>query len=234
MGKNDVKKEFKFFQVLIEIGIITIGILIAYQLNNWKEVRATHEAEEKMLKEIRSNLQLDLIDLNDNGVAHITAIKLIDSLKKIAESDVYSKRVPQMLRDALRDFVFNPQTSSFETLKAQGVNLIRNDSIRIRILRLYDFNYRTIEKVEETYVPHQFIRHFDHIVLSYFDGYDLNEKEGAIPINSGTDWLKKSDIKNRLDLTRAEHRFAIRLYDECIAEVKDLITTIDNELKNEF
>lgn len=227
-------KGFKFLQILAEIGVVTIGILIAYQLNNWKEISATKNAEEKMLKEIKANLQLDLIDLNDNRNGHSKSLDLIDSIKMIAESGVYHRRLPIMLSRVLRDYVFNPQTSAFETLKAHGVNLIQNDSIRIRILRLYDFNYKTIEKIEEEYKPHNFTRHYDYIVLNYYDGFDLVNENYANPLYPGTSWLNKPDIKNRLDLTKTERLFALNLYNNSIKEVNDLIKIIKKEIDNEF
>jgi hypothetical protein len=228
------KTKINFLEIFKEIGVITFGILIAYQLNNWKDLRSTRNTEEKMLQEIKANLQLDLIDLNDNREGHSQSLILIDSIKSIAESGVYSNNIPLMIRMVLRDFIFNAQTSAFETLKAQGVNLIQNDSIRIRMLRLYDFDYRTIEKIEESYQPHQFTRHYDHIVLNYFDGFDLRIENGASPIHSGTAWLQYPDVNNRLDLVKAERQFILQQYDKSISEVNALINTIENELKNEF
>lgn len=228
------KKEFRFFQILAEIGVVTIGILIAYQLNNWKEIRATRNAEEKMLLEIKANLQLDLIDLTGNRDAHEDALKFIDTLKIIAKTNVYSDTIPFLIRFSLRDFVFNAQTSAFETLKAKGIQLISNDSIRIRILRLYDFDYETIEKVEESYEPHQFTKHYQYLVLNYFDGFDLHKVDDIKPIYPGASWLLRPDVKNRLDLTKTEHNFALSLYNASISEVKSLVKTIDKEIENEF
>lgn len=234
MAAKQEKWNPKFFQVLIEIGIITIGILIAYQLNTWKEIRATNDAQEQMLKEIKANLELDLIDLGENSFGHQSALSLIDSLKMIAPTNVYTNKIPQMIRHALRDYIFNAQTSAFETLKSKGVHLISNDSIRIRLLRLYDFSYSTIEKVEESYKPNQFTKHYDHIVLNYFQGFDLTQPESIEPLYKGTDWLLNADIINRLDLTKAEHLFCLSLYESNIDEVTDLIKTIEIELENEF
>ncbi|MFK7952266.1 MAG: DUF6090 family protein [Ekhidna sp.] len=234
MSQKKNQGGYKILSLLSEIGIVTIGILIAYQLNNWKEVSSLKNAEEKMLQEIKANLELDLIDLKGNRNAHKTALSIIDTLGIIAENDVYNDEIPLLIRHALRDFVFNPQTSAFETLKAKGVHLITNDSIRIRILRLYDFEYHTIEKVEESYEPHQFSSYYRHIVFNYFDGFDLSNKETIKPIYPGTKWLLNSDVKNRLDLTKSEHQFALRLYDGSIAEVIQLIQTIQEEIETEF
>lgn len=234
MAKQKATKKFKFLQILTEIGIVTIGILIAYQLNNWKEVSATRNAELKMLREIKSNLNLDLIDLTENRNAHEVALKHIDTLESIAKTDIYNTSVPHLIRNSLRDFVFSAQTSAFETLKAKGVHLISNDSIRIKILRLYDFSYKTIEKVEESYEPHQFTSYYRHIVLNYFDGFDLS-KQGVIkPIYPGSSWLLNPDIKNRLDLSKIDHSFVLSLYDLTLEEVNFLIQAIDEEIKNEF
>ncbi|MEP1033727.1 DUF6090 family protein [Ekhidna sp.] len=217
------KTQFKISQILLEIVVVTVGILIAFQLNNWKEVRASKDKEEKMLKEIKTNLALDLIDLRDNFSGHRMALEHIESLQN-SDPTFERNKVGGKFHSAFRDFIFSPQTSAFETLKARGVDLISNDSLRIEILRLYDFDYVIIEKIEENYAPSQFTHHYQYIVLNYYDKLQ----------NGDIHWISSADVQNRLSLVRFERQYVSRIYNECIQKVEVLISKINKEIQNEF
>ncbi|MEQ9405774.1 MAG: DUF6090 family protein [Cyclobacteriaceae bacterium] len=224
------KNRIDFLQIIIEIGVITIGILIAYQLNSWNENRKIKEAEQSILREIRSNLQLDLIDISGNQSGHEKSLQLIDSINFYASGGLYNPVIPAYLFSAFRDFIFVPQTSAFETLKAKGVDLIKNDSLRIRILRLYDFQYSAVIQLEAEYAPGQFYEDFRYIAENYFLSYDINNLRSIRPKFKGANWLSNPDIQIRLDLVRKERSFFNEAYKETLDEVKSLMEAIDKEL----
>ena len=61
MSENKTGKYFKY--AIGEIILVVIGILIALQISEWKKESETAELELKMLKEIHSNLNNDLIQI---------------------------------------------------------------------------------------------------------------------------------------------------------------------------
>jgi len=223
------QRKIEPLQILIEIAVITIGILIAYQLNSWKETRNNLEAERKMLSEIKSNLVLDKMDFLANKNAHQKAIKLIDSLRRW-DGD-YSAEISYMFFSIFRDYLFLPQTSAFETLKSKGIDLIRNDSIRIGIQRLHDFHYKIILDYESTYAANQFYDDLEHVSLTYFESFPINSSRYAVPKTIDTEWLHNNDISVRLDLCEFEHNFCIKLYETTEKEMDRLIEAIDQELE---
>ena len=224
------KRKIDFIHILIEIGVITVGILIAYQLNNWNESRKLKQSERNILREIRSNLELDLIDMSNNQQGHESGLQSIDSLNDLATKSEYVNRIPYHLFNVFRDFLFIPQTSAFETLKARGVDLISNDSLRIRILRLYDFQYEALIQLERDYAPGQFHDDFEEIVNAYFMTYDINNPSTIRPRFQTATWLSNADIQTKLDLTRNERGFYNHAYKEVMKEVNSLIEAIDIEL----
>lgn len=224
----------KWPEFLLEILVIMVGILGAYALNDWSHRRDKAETEYQILSEIKSNLELDLIDLNENRKGHEQCGILLDSLLYFPDSlDVIETGIA--LHRGFRDFVFLPQTSAFETLKAKGVDLISNDSLRVDVLRLYDFYYNGIVKIEGEYGPSEFTSDYRYLLNNYLIRSDL---DFLAPENSkvefrypGKGWLSNGDVSVRIDRTRTQRRFMLSVYESGIDIVNDLIERIDKELE---
>ena len=67
--ENKTSKYFKY--AIGEIILVVIGILIALQINNWNEQRKENQFEKKILKEILSDTEEDITQMN-------TALKSIN------------------------------------------------------------------------------------------------------------------------------------------------------------
>lgn len=213
--------------------MITIGILGAYALNDWSANRSRKQTELKILKEIKSNLELDLIDLNENRQGHFTNLKVLDSLNRGEEFQLTKEQVALNLYGAFRDYIYTPQRSAIETLTAKGVDLITDDSLRINILRLYDFYTTALVKMEEEYQPSQFTADFRYIQDRYYARLDITADSLRVqPIFSGYDWLKNQDVTIRIDRTMMQRRWMVKRYDECILMVQETIDHIDQKLKD--
>lgn len=225
----------KWPEYLLEILVITIGILGAYALNDWNDRQGKKETEEKILREIRNNLELDLIDLTGNRDAHQMCLGRLDSLRQAEQNLLTDPQIARFFQVGFRDFVFLPQTSAFETLKAKGVDLITNDSLRIDILRLYDFYYNGIVEIEGNYKPSEFTTDYRYILDSYFnktnlnlDSLELSDVELKYP---GYDWINNGDVQVRIDRTAFQRYFMLGTYDEVIALIDQLIIRIEDELE---
>jgi hypothetical protein len=226
------EKHFNPVQILIEIVVVTIGILLAFQLNQWKDDRKEKQTERRLLREIQSNLQLDLIDLKDNQSGHLTSLQYIDSLKAISSIEPYQEKIPTYLHGVFRDYLFLPQTSAFESLKSKGVDLISNDSLRIKILRLYDFHYPLLVQIEKDYEPSQFTKFYIYVVDNYFLNFDLSDPLAIEPLIRSSTWLRNPDVLTKIDLAKSEHSFNSEIYKRVMKQVEELINDIDNELNH--
>lgn len=216
-------------QVLVEVGVITIGIVLAYQLNAMREVDKTKDSERKVLSEIRSNLELDLLDLQGNIDAHERALLLIDSIKNWKGD--YQDYIGDMFFQIFRDYLFLPQTSAFETLKSKGIDLITNDTIRIKTQRVYDFYYTILIKYESEYSANQLFDDYEWLTVNYYKSFPIGTDENPIPKSRSTTWFKDDELTVRMDIAQFEHGFSLRNYYLVKDEINDLIKTIDNELQ---
>ncbi|WP_208155025.1 DUF6090 family protein [Winogradskyella pelagia] len=140
MQKNKTGKYFKY--AIGEIILVVIGILIALQINNWNNINIERELELKMLSEILTNLEKDVFNFNSKITYNENAIK---HNSVVLEHLILKTPLTDTLRFSYARLTgrgtFEPITVAYENLKSKGINIIRNDALRISISELYDFKY---------------------------------------------------------------------------------------------
>lgn len=145
--RHGLLTEQKFSQYLLyaigEIVLVVIGILIALQINNWNEERKAASLELAMLKNLHD-------DIKDN-VARIKGVYSSDSILAAQnrrlmyilqnEQSVYHDSLQAYFGWISRYNVFSPRKMAYEALKSEGLETIKNDSVRSSIILLYDESY---------------------------------------------------------------------------------------------
>ena len=148
MEKNKTGKYFKY--AIGEIILVVIGILIALQINNWNESRKEKNIENKILVEISKGLKQDLIDIKDNIREHREGLKAGEYYFKIfTNKQVQPDSINFYYNYLTRGYISIQNKSGYESLKSRGLELIRDDSIRNDIIKLYEQDYPFIMKLEE-------------------------------------------------------------------------------------
>jgi hypothetical protein len=135
-----------------EIILVVVGILIALQINNWNEANKAAKEELKILKEMQFNLTNDLKDCEWN----INKQQELANSNTIVLNHLENKT---QFNDSLRFHYGNLMYSTtqrrnmaaYDHLKAKGIDLIQNDSLRRHITAVYSERYYFIEKQELEY-----------------------------------------------------------------------------------
>jgi hypothetical protein len=129
-----------------EILLVMIGILLALQVNNWNENRKARIKETNLLEQLKENMQFNVIQI-DEAVAEFEfkcrSILLI--------ADHIKSRKP--FHDSLKFHfygTFSPgitelTSSAYEAFKSVGLDLISSDSLREKIINLYEISYPKLE-----------------------------------------------------------------------------------------
>ncbi|MCZ4410059.1 DUF6090 family protein [Cryomorphaceae bacterium 1068] len=213
-----------------EIFLVVIGILIALQLNNWNAEQKAAKEELKLLQEMRHNLHSDLedcywninkqVELKYSNTAVLRHLEdgtsLTDSLRFHYGNLIYSTTQRRNM-------------SAYDHLKAKGIDLIQNDSLRRNITVVYSERYYYIERQE----------------LEYDNVYQMNEvipqlnakvilDEGSntgMPINL-SDLKEDEAFKGTLRMNAKVRQSMSNRYSRLSEDLKNLIAHIDQELND--
>lgn len=219
----------KFSRYLIyaigEIILVVIGILIALRINNWNTENKRHELERTLLTQIqqelsdlqKGDLEGDLIFLELTTRSHERIGQYIAEDRPYADSMCFDFHWLKM-----DDYIY-PISPAYDMIKAQGMNIIRNDSIRTLIQNLFEEWFPRISKgssfypdVEEYYEAY-FQDHFKpnkDMDIKYIEV--LGEDTVRFPYTRTTDGAERMYTVGYVPLDfealKADPKFAMLLY----------------------
>jgi hypothetical protein len=212
-----------------EILLVVIGILIALQLNNWNAEQKAAKEELKLLQEMRHNLASDLDDCFWNIEKQAELSRSNSAVLRHLE-----ERTP--FHDSLRvhygNLVYSTtqkrNMATYDHLKAKGIDLIQNDSLRRNITAVYSERYYYIERQELEYdnpfQMNQLVPQLNAKVV-----LDDSTKTGE-PINLAQ--LQDDDaFKGTLRMNVKVRQSMMKRYTNLSRDLQQLIAHIDRELE---
>jgi len=133
-------KMMKYLKYAIgEIVLVVIGILIALQVNNWNNERKLRQTETDLLYSIRDNLLASKYNLEANIAYNENTIANFERIINHIDSGLQYDSALDSSYSFLSYWSEPSFTySSYETLKSMGLDIIRNDSIRLGIIEIYE------------------------------------------------------------------------------------------------
>lgn len=159
--RQNLIEQRKFSRYLLyalgEIILVVAGILIALQINNLNEANKNREYEEKMLSEIRTALQKDMIHFENMVETYNDLYHTADYFMELSKNNVpYHDSLFPKVFDLNDNVNFQFNSGPYEALKSSGIDKISNDSLRNEITNLYDFELPILgNKIEHITRNHQ-------------------------------------------------------------------------------
>jgi len=213
-----------------EIILVVFGILIALQVNNWNNQNLRNQKEETILKEMRGNLEADLVDckwnINRQRGARRSSNIVLEHLKSEAP---FHDSLTLHYGSLMGSTALTTNTSAYDNLKSIGLDLIQNDSLRKSITGLYSERYSYLARLEndgdnkfamELLIP----QISEKLIVTKFFG-------SARPVdleNLRNDNAFKGVV--RMNIVFCD--FMIQLYQGIEKRIQDLIAQIDRELES--
>lgn len=213
---------------------IFIAVISAFALNNWNDNRKNSKAENRILHEISNGLQKDLKDVELNVFGHQLGLQSSRFWRKvILNKEVKLDSIHTYYFNFLRDFISIQNTSGYENLKSRGLELIKNDSLRSDIIALYEYDYKTLKTLEETYDEMQFHKnYFKEINHFIAPSLKFDEKGNIVGIEQPIN-LSKEDQKKLLSYLwkiETNRTFTLGFYQQIKNNIQVLQTKIEKQL----
>ena len=151
-----------------EIILVVISILIAAQINTWRQDSSCRSLEKDILTEINRNLNKDLDEIQyDIGTMDNVQNACNTILTDIKTQPHPSSRFHKAISKIKRAPHFDPNMSGYVFLQSKGVDIIRNDSLREMISNHYELNYPYYKKYETERTEFK-IRQTNPFLMQYF------------------------------------------------------------------
>ena len=139
-----------WIRYLIEIVVITIGILAAVGVEDWNNNRKSRETELKVLQDLVDGLNGDLATLEYNKDVHERAKSSCQViLKAFEDKEEYSDSLSRHFAATHYYTVSFSKQGAYESLKSIGLEIVTNKTILTKIVNLYEEWYGIIQVNQE-------------------------------------------------------------------------------------
>lgn len=218
----------------LEFLSIFIAVISAFSLNSWNENRISTHSELKILSEIKNSLKIDEHDFKQNIQGNTLSLKADAMFRDLLKGKEINQDSVAFYYTALfRDYIPIVNRSAYESLKANNLKTIENDSLRIQIISLYDYYYTIIESLEfEVPEMNSYSNYFARVnqLIYPFMEFDANDDLKGIHGISTLSVAEKQEILSFLWRIRNNRKFKLGRYRLVLKEMEKLELNIEKEL----
>jgi hypothetical protein len=227
----------KWPEYILEILVLIIGIYGAFELSNYGETQTRKRTELEILKSCKTELMADLAEIKWNMDELQKSQKAFEIILQVLENDgSYHDSLSSHFNYTLLPMHFVHSTSTFETAKSRGLDIISNTDLRIKLISLYDSQYDFFlqgeaEKIAEVQYGMR------HILPGRFEeAYNYTNSDNTfsgsmIPVDFEslkTDQAYLFFLKTQRNRTRSYIDF---FYENLKKSVSSIIQDLDQEIK---
>ena len=225
--ENKTGKYFKY--AIGEIFLVLIGILLALAISDWNDSRVDKQSEIKTLTEIKKGITIDLDNLTTAQKEVNRSVSNLNHLKSLLKNDkqTYIKDLDTLFGVVYGLRILKVNSAFYEDLKSTGLDLIKNEDIRLQIVQLFDKYYEDLEWVNELEMS------INEVNRAYYlnNFYDLIFSKRATPNNFKFIWTD-SYYHNIVDYRLITFEFnQVLKYGETIKAIESLVAAIDNYIE---
>ena len=225
MEKNKTGKYLKY--AIGEIILVVIGILIALSLNNWNDERKSLQRQKDLLTQMKNNLE-------DNIVQFKRVEKSYENKRESIKIVLTHMQNKEKLQDSISYYFWSPfrsgppnlTMSAYETFKSNGLNIIKSDTLREKIINHYEVIYGGYTKTIE-----QGLNTWEAVMIApyYSQNFSITNDKFVTPNNY--EFLFSDQQFNNILTSRRNFFSAIISYLKWMQELtRNLIIDLENYL----
>ncbi len=234
MSKQKILNALKKYST--EFALIFISVILAFALTEWSANRGEKVSENKILGEIKNGINSDFKDFESNLKMHKISKSGVGELRKwVNNQEINNDSIPVYYFLLFRNYSPIINKTGYESLKGTNLKTISNDSLRFKIIKLYDYHYNIIEQLENHNEEMQDFKTYfaptNEILSPYMNFDEKGNLTGLQTANlSATQKKELLSYLWRLELTKM---FKILRYEQVLKEIESLDKSLDKELKND-
>ncbi|MFC4720959.1 DUF6090 family protein [Geojedonia litorea] len=235
MEKNKTGKYLKY--AIGEIILVVIGIIIALQINTWNGEKKDRTYELKMLSEVKSALKDDLKYIE----FMVERTNSIDSMVNVISEQIINKSIfvdSLYLNEDGNWYVlqngtgFRYNSGPYEALKSSGIDKIANDSLRQKLINLYDHEFPLTEIIVTKYNDEYSSQMKTLKSLSDYTTVSKNQDQYVYNKKYPKDLFQNQDFIKLMNEFQYRAKITLSNFEYTIPQIRDMIDQIENELKN--
>ena len=230
MEQNKTGKYLKY--AIGEIVLVVIGILIALSINNWNENRKFQNEELNLLADIKTNLQVTLLEFKVDTLTNNMDVIYYKKIEKYINNDLpYTTELDSAF--GRLTFWNSPYITStaYNSLQTKGVDIIKNENLKNNIVQMYQVILETL------------MNHYDKsewtlnqtVVSPFFSKHIRRLHNTSLYLSRPNDFesLKmNNEFLNILSMLIRQRKRGLKYYNETMNDMHQLINDIEIELKS--
>ena len=138
-------RQHDWFTVGVEVLVVMLGLLLAFQLDRWRESIAERRQEQAYINRLIADVESDIPRIENAIALQSLRLELVDLLMDVAVNPVVATKEPVVFLGAVKQaaFTYTPvlTTHTFENLRSTGdLRLILDESVKNVMFDYYGFD----------------------------------------------------------------------------------------------
>ena len=231
-----------------EIVLVVVGILIAVQIDNWNDDRLQQIGEQKLLRNLRNDLQADWVQLDSMIQVSGRKIAAAKNIKKRADQDsvgsLYDFSNMMMALIFVDEFKPNQNTYN-EMVNSGNLSKLKNEELKLRLMglnRTYEIidglqahvrnDFNTFLVTFEEYIEwgsYYNLRKSNIPQIVVYDSVRIEKNKRQMEMDA-LQLLDDKVFLNNIFLIEVNFNYYLNLAKETKSEIQQIISVIDKGL----
>lgn len=228
LPKNKIAKYISY--AVGEIILVVIGILIALQIDGWKEKQETYQHESNILENLHRDLSATKEELQNDIKANQQSRRNLEIALNHLDNNTQYTTAMDTLFPAIANWESPlPTFTTYEIFKIEGIRIIRSKKVKEGVIKFHEstlgFIINDYDKAEWSL--------FENVTLPFITkNLSYTDQNGTVSLkpNNYMALSQQAEFRNILTLSMAMRAKGLAFYETSLKELDQLLQIIRTEI----